>query len=129
MSYAQATQGNINKWTVYTQKIVFPPHKTQTTSPDSKNLSRNKLSKLTTCCHYAHSSWTNSYAQKQNKTNANSSVERQRSSSAQIWARTILKTTANRRDAHIRNPLHRQIWNMEWRNIETLIRHNYYRIY
>ena len=44
---------------VDTQKIVFPPHKTQTTSPDSKILSRSKLSKLTTCCHYSHSSWTN----------------------------------------------------------------------
>ena len=56
---------------------MFPPHKTQTTSPNSKNLSRSKLSKLTTCCHYSHSSWINSYAQEQNKTNANSSVERQ----------------------------------------------------
>ena len=85
VSYAQATQGNVTrKPTENTQKIVLPPHKTQTTSPDSKNLSRSNLSKLTTCCHFSHSSWTNSYAQKQNKTNANSFVERQRSSSAHI---------------------------------------------
>ena len=37
ISYAQAVQGNINNMKVATQKIVFPPHKTQTTSTDSKN--------------------------------------------------------------------------------------------
>ena len=37
-----------------TQKIVLPFHKTQTTLPDSKNLSRSNLSKLTTCCYFSH---------------------------------------------------------------------------